>query len=96
MTPHIRCQNILLPPTSTRAVEQGLLIFADDMLLAVITGSQNSVDSSRGGRWVLEVGFGPCAVASGLDVMFQTPEEAQQWVLERVSYKRENEGPQFA
>jgi hypothetical protein len=39
MAPHIRCQNILLPLTSSRAVEQGLLIFADDMLLAVITGA---------------------------------------------------------
>ncbi len=36
MVPHITCQTILLPATRSDAVEEGLLIFADDMLMAVV------------------------------------------------------------
>ncbi len=36
MAPHITCQTILVPATSTCRVEQGFLILAGDVLMAVV------------------------------------------------------------
>jgi hypothetical protein len=42
--PHITCQTILIPTASMRAVEEGILIFADDVLMAVVMRLDSSVD----------------------------------------------------
>ena len=97
MAPHIRCQTILIPvsPRSS-TVEQGFLILVDDVLMAVIMCLDKSVEDDLRGQWFLETGYGPCTVGPGEDVLFQNPDEAQQWVLERVTRARENQGPQYA
>ncbi|HEY8380869.1 MAG TPA: hypothetical protein VIL09_01840 [Microvirga sp.] len=83
MAPHITCQAILVPTTHRDGIEQGLLIFADDALMAVVTYLHNSVDEEGPrGRWFLETGYGACSAEE--DVLFDTPDEAQQWVLERL------------
>ena len=38
------------------------------------------------GLWYLETGYGRCAVALGEDVLFRSPDEAQAWMLERVTH----------
>jgi hypothetical protein len=86
MAPHITCQTILVPATPTRAVEQGFLIFADNVLMAVVMHLQRSVDDpDLRGLWFLETGYGPCAEPPGVERTFRSPDEAQQWVLQRVS-----------
>ncbi|HEY8382006.1 MAG TPA: hypothetical protein VIL09_07650 [Microvirga sp.] len=83
MAPHITCQAILVPAARRGDIEQGLLIFADDALMAVVTYLDNSVDEEGPrGRWFLETGYGPCSGAE--EMLFDTPDEAQQWVLERL------------
>ncbi|HEV2604114.1 MAG TPA: hypothetical protein VGU24_10685 [Microvirga sp.] len=69
-----------------RAVEEGILIFADDVLMAVVMRLDSSVDDEgMRGLWYLETGYGPCARAPGTDQLFGSPDEAQAWVLQRVS-----------
>lgn len=85
MAPHITCQTIFIPTSRSDGIEQGLLIFADDALMAVVTYLDNSVDEEGPrGRWFLETGYGPCAPPLGDDVLFGTPDEAQQWVLAQL------------
>ncbi|HEV2603339.1 MAG TPA: hypothetical protein VGU24_06725 [Microvirga sp.] len=63
-----------------------MLIFADDALMAVVMQLEGSVDDEKlRGLWYLETGYGPCVERPGTDRLFKTPDEAQQWVLERVS-----------
>ncbi|HEX2556413.1 MAG TPA: hypothetical protein VHL98_22165 [Microvirga sp.] len=88
MAPHITCQSIRIPVNRSGEVEQGFLVFADDALMAVVMLLDGSLDEELNhlkGRWFMETGYGPCAVAPGTDQIFQSPDEAQQWVLERVS-----------
>lgn len=83
MDPHITCQTILLPATRSGVVEEGLLVFADDVLMAVVMLLQNSVsDPDLPGRWYLETGYGPCEEAPGTNRLFETSDEAEAWVLE--------------
>jgi hypothetical protein len=96
MAPHIRCQTILIPATRSGVVEQGFLVFADDVLMAVVMYLDKSVEADLRRQWFLETSYGSCTVPPGSDVLFQTPDEAQSWVLQRVTRARENQGPQLA
>jgi hypothetical protein len=97
MAPHIRCQTILIPASPrSNTVEQGFLVFADDVLMAVVMCLDKSVEDDLRGQWFVETGYGPCTVPLGSDILFQTPGEVQEWVLEQVTRARENVGPQFA
>ncbi len=92
MAPHIACQSILIPASPrTGTVEEGFLVFADDVLMAAVMRLDKSVDGDLRGQWFLETGYGPCTVPPGSDVLFRTPDEAQQWVLERVTRARKPE-----
>ena len=95
MAPHIICQTIRIPATRSGVVEDGFLIFADDVLMAAVTRLEHSIDEDLEdlrGQWYLETGYGPCAVGPGDDQLFRSPDDAQQWVLERVTYPRERRG----
>jgi hypothetical protein len=82
MAPEISLQTVLVPATPTSTVERGLLIFADDVLMAVVMHLDGSVDNDAlRGPWYLETGYGPCAQRPGTDLAFKTPDEAQAWVL---------------
>ncbi len=85
MTPRIHCQTIRLPTTRPGVTERGFLVFAEDQLMAVVAHLYNSVDDDLRDSWFIEVGFGPCALGPGTNVVFQTPGEAQQWVLDHMA-----------
>ena len=85
MAPHISCQTILIPAICSGLTEQGFLVFADDQLMAMVIYHQDSVREDMRGLWYLETGYGPCAEGPRVDRVFQSPDEAQQWVRERVA-----------
>jgi hypothetical protein len=64
---------------------EGRLIFADDQLSAVIVrlDGETHVPDHKG-RWHLEAGFGPCD-ARIAPPTFETPEEAEAWVRQRLA-----------
>ncbi|MFE1601750.1 hypothetical protein [Methylobacterium sp. ID0610] len=62
--------------------EDGLLLFADGLLVAVVSQLRHSVGDELIGRWFLEAGFGPCAYRA--PEVFDTAEDAKQWVRGRV------------
>ncbi len=88
MAPHISCQTILIPAICSGLTEQGFLVFADDQLMAMVIYHQDSVREDMRGLWYLETGYGPCAEGPRVDRVFQSPDEAQQWVRERVACAR--------
>ncbi len=93
MAPHISCQTILIPAICSGLTEQGFLVFADDQLMAMVIYHQDSVREDMRGLWYLETGYGPCAAGSGVDRVFQSPDEAQHWVLAQVTRAREALAP---
>ena len=88
LEPHLTCRAILMPAGPSEIIEEGLLIFADDTLVAVVMHLQQSVGKEYRGFWRLEAGFGPCAVAETSRPTFQSQDEAQRWVCERVVHAR--------
>lgn len=63
--------------------EEGSLIFADSMLVAVTSHLRETVDGDLNESWYLEAGFGPC------DSLFPAPifkgqEDAERWVSRRL------------
>lgn len=92
MAPHIMCQTTRIPATRSGVVEEGFLVFADDTLMAVVIRLDRTLDEELEdlrGRWYLETGYGACTIGPGVDQLFRSPDEAQRWVLERVSRARE-------
>jgi hypothetical protein len=59
--------------------EPGCLVFADGILVAVISHLQNTVDGELQHRWYLEAGFGPCSRVKP-DPIFMSKEQAQAWI----------------
>ncbi|MFE1598148.1 hypothetical protein [Methylobacterium sp. ID0610] len=58
--------------------EDGLLLFANGRLVAIISQLRNSVSDELAGRWFLEAGFGPCAHRA--PEAFDTAGDAERWV----------------
>ena len=81
MAPHITCQPVRVAVSKTE--EDGFLIFADGRLVAVITHLNTSIGDDFPRRWFLEAGFGPCA--EHVPPIFESPDEAQQWALDRCA-----------
>ncbi len=90
MDPQITCKTILIPANRAGVVEEGLLIFADNQLMAVVIHLQQVVSEQFRGLWHLEAGFGPCAITEASRLAFPSPREAQLWVREQVSRARAN------
>ncbi len=67
-----------------RAVEEGILIFADDVLMAVVMRLDSSVDDEgMRGLWYLETGYGPL---DGINhPTFATLDAAQEWISQRLT-----------
>ena len=63
--------------------EPGCLVFADGVLVAVISHLEETVDGEIQHRWYLEAGFGRC---DGLkpEPVFASKDEAQAWVAGRL------------
>jgi hypothetical protein len=66
--------------------DDGFLVFAAGQLIAVITRLRQSVNGEPQENWYLEAGFGPCAAHPVL--VFRTPDEARDWVRERLGPER--------
>ena len=65
---------------------EGNLILSDGQLAAVIVRLDGEThDPEHKGLWNLEAGFGKCAVRYGS--LFQSPEEAGDWVQRRLMGK---------
>ncbi len=63
--------------------EPGCLVFADGVLVAVISHLEETVDGELKHRWYLEAGFGPCDGVIPHPV-FASKDEAWAWVSARV------------
>jgi hypothetical protein len=63
--------------------EQGLIVFADGVLVAVFSYLKETVDGSLQDRWYLEAGFGPCDGTLPHPI-FNSQDEAEQWVSGRL------------
>jgi hypothetical protein len=63
--------------------EQGYLIFADEVLVAVISYLKETVDGQLQDNWFIEAGFGPCDGIMPAPI-FKSQEEAERWVARRV------------
>ena len=63
--------------------EPSCLVFADDVLVAVISHLEETVEGELQHRWYLEAGFGPCNGVIPHPV-FGSKEEAWAWVSGRV------------
>ena len=63
--------------------EAGYLLFADGVLVAVISNLKETVDGALQDNWYVEAGFGPC---DGLlpAPIFKSQEDAERWVSRRV------------
>jgi hypothetical protein len=83
MEPHITCQPVRVAVGKTG--EQGFLVFADGLLMAVIT-HLHAVDERLEGKWFVEAGFGPCNEI--VPPIFDSPDEAQRWVFRAVQASR--------
>ncbi len=81
MAPHLTCQSVRVAVSKT--AEDGFLVFVDGCLVAVITHLNTSVGDDFPKRWFLEAGFGPCA--DHMPPIFDSPDHARQWVLERYA-----------
>lgn len=64
--------------TTESGQEDGMLLFVDGSLVAVVSHLRHSVTDEFAGRWFIEAGFGPCS--QGGSQLFDTAEEAMRWV----------------
>jgi hypothetical protein len=86
MAPDITLRPTNIATTGYTKPEHGLLVFADGALVAVVSqldGSLEKGDILRG-HWFLEAGFGPCATHPSDESIFESQDEAQDWVLRRI------------
>jgi hypothetical protein len=82
MERNISCQAARIAARSGN--EDGLLIFADHVLMAVVSHLQKSVSGEMRSHWFLEAGFGACETRSD-PPEFESPDEAQKWVSDRLN-----------
>ena len=61
---------------------EGLLVLSDNRLMAVLVRLSDPQHGGLTGTWFLEAGFGPCA--SVRMHVFETVEQAQDWVEQRM------------
>ncbi len=80
--PHIALQPAKV---DTRSPDRdGFLVFADDALVAVLVRLEDKAHGDWRGHWFLEAGFGRCN-PSPQRPAFRSPDDAQNWVLGRLS-----------
>ena len=64
---------------------EGRLMLADGKLVAVLVQLDGEHHGGDSGKWYLEAGFGKCTPPLGEALLWAMPEEAAQWVEERLS-----------
>jgi hypothetical protein len=60
----------------------GVLVFGNGDLLAVLVQLTTETHKGLGGLWFLEAGFGYCQGRSA--PLFQSPEEAERWIGDQM------------
>jgi hypothetical protein len=71
--------------------EDGLLVFVDDTLVAVVTLLQHEMNGEWRGQWFLEAGFGRCCGPQTAP-LFDSAQSAQDWILEQLAKPRPPSG----
>ena len=84
MEPHITCEPVRVAVGKTS--EEGFLILANGVLMAVISYVV-AVDDRLDGKWFVEAGFGVCTEV--VPPIFNSPDEAQAWVLRSLRHESE-------
>ena len=68
--------------------ENGLMIFADGVLVAVFSYLKSTVDTDDlRDHWYLEAGFGPCDGAIPAPIL-RSQEEVERWVLSGLQQRK--------
>ena len=64
--------------------EPGFLIFADGVLVAVLSHLKETVEGELRNNWYIEAGFGPC---EGIipHPFFKSQDDAERWILASVA-----------
>jgi hypothetical protein len=62
---------------------EGLLVFADGLLVAVLVQLRDEAHEELQGTWWLEAGFGPCSVIG--PPLFADLDKAQDWIRTRFA-----------
>ena len=65
---------------TTMGPKDGLLVFCNSVLIAVLTHLSSAVHGENRGRWFLETGFGPCSDAG--EQLFDSSDDALAWAEE--------------
>ena len=60
------------------------IVFADGVLVAVLSYLKETVEGELQEQWYLEAGFGPCD-GTLPQPTFNSQDEAESWVLSRLS-----------
>jgi hypothetical protein len=82
MTPRLNRHIVRVAANGDKS-EQGLIIFADGVLVAVFSHLKETVDRELQDRWFLEAGFGPCDGTLPSPI-FSNQDQAEQWVWDRL------------
>jgi hypothetical protein len=83
MAPKLDRQVIRVAVANNKS-EPSCLVFADGILVAVISHLEETVEGELKHRWYLEAGFGPCDGVIPHPI-FASKEEAWAWVSARTS-----------
>ncbi|WP_407530905.1 hypothetical protein [Methylobacterium oryzisoli] len=76
MKPQIDSRQVRI--AADRGHEDGMLLFVNGLLVAIVAHLHHSVSDEFAGRWFVEAGFGLCS--NRRDELFDTAEEAKRWV----------------
>jgi hypothetical protein len=77
-------RHVVRVAVDTANSEQGLIVFADGVLVAVFSHLESTVDGELRDRWYLEAGFGKCDGVLPHPIL-NSQEEAEQWVMNRLA-----------
>ena len=81
MAPRVTLQPV---PVMTGCDDQeGVLVFSDGQLVAVLVHLEDEMHADQRGGWFLEAGFGACRTA--VPPVFDDLDEAQAWVGQQLA-----------
>lgn len=89
MKPQIDSRRVRIAAESGH--EDGMLLFVNGSLMAIVTHLHHSVTDEFAGRWFVEAGFGPCSYRR--PELFDTAEQAKRWVRRCVEQSNVTKEP---